>query len=238
MQILATIIRIYFVIMPLLRDFLLSAHIFAFATSRLTQLRLVVSLSVSGTQIYLSNKKADGFSPCPEGRKQKRYSFSRLLCGQKSAVPADKKGSPEEYKNPKNIKNPCFTKRPPHPEKNRQTLRVSFLAQLYFLPIAPSLPAKNNKNAFRGMLTGKRKELLSGSDYFRRSLYRKICRTGKRLAFVKQTLFTRGVFYTTGDKENIKNRTNLLFCVRLRTLPIKRARICVPPKNFAFSSGV
>ena len=158
--------------------------------------------------------------------------------GKKSAVPADKKGSPEEYKNPKNIKNPCFTKRPPHPEKNRQTLRVSFLAQLYFLPIAPSLPAKNNKNAFRGMLTGKRKELLSGSDYFRRSLYRKICRTGKRLAFVKQTLFTRGVFYTTGDKENIKNRTNLLFCIRIRTLPIKRARICVPPKNFAFSSGV
>lgn len=153
-------------------------------------------------------------------------------------MPADKKGSPEEYKNPKNIKNPCFTKRPPHPEKNRQTLRVSFLAQLYFLPIAPSLPAKNNKNAFRGMLTGKRKELLSGSDYFRRSLYRKICRTGKRLAFVKQTLFTRGVFYTTGDKENIKNRTNLLFCIRLRTLPIKRARIYVPPKNFAFSSGV
>ena len=191
MQILATIIRIYFVIMPLLRDFLLSAHIFAFATSRLTQLRLVVSLSVSGTQIYLSNKKADGFSPWPEVRKQKRYSFSRLLCGQKSAVLADKKGSPEEYKNSKNIKNPCFTKRPP-PGKNRQTLRVSFLAQLYFLPIAPSLPAKNNKNAFRGMLTGKRKELLSGSDYFRRSLYRKICRTGKRLAFVKQTLFKRG----------------------------------------------
>lgn len=117
MQILATIIRIYFVIMPLLRDFLLSAHIFAFATSRLTRLRLVVSLSVSGTQIYLSNKKADGFSPCPEGRKHKRHSFSRLLCGQKSAVPADKKGSPEEYKNSKNIKNPCFTKRPPPRKK-------------------------------------------------------------------------------------------------------------------------
>lgn len=88
------------------------------------------------------------------------------------------------------------------------------------------------------MLTGKRKELLSSSDYFRRSLYRKVCQAGKRLAFVKQTLFTRGVFYTTSDKENIKNRTNLFFCVRLRTLPIKRARIYVPPKNFAFSSGV
>lgn len=113
----SAILRIYFVIMPLLRDFLLSAHIFAFATSRLTQLRLVVSLSVSGTQIYLSNKKADGFSPWPEVRKQKRHSFSRLLCGKKSAVLADKKGSPEEYKNPKNIKNPCFTKRPPPRKK-------------------------------------------------------------------------------------------------------------------------
>lgn len=113
----SAILRIYFVIMPLLRDFLLSAHIFAFATSRLTQLRLVVSLSVSGTQIYLSNKKADGFSPCPEGRKHKRHSFSRLLCGQKSAVPADKKGSPEEYKKSKNIKNPCFTKLPPPRKK-------------------------------------------------------------------------------------------------------------------------
>ena len=61
------------------------------------------------------------------------------------------------------------------------------------------------------MLTGKRKELLSISDYFRRSLYRKVCQAGKRLAFVKQTLFTRGVFYTTGDNENIKNRTILLF---------------------------
>lgn len=88
------------------------------------------------------------------------------------------------------------------------------------------------------MLTGKRKDLLSISDYFRRSLYRKVCQAGKRLAFVKQTLFTRGVFYTTGDNENIKNRTNLLFCIRLRALPIKRARIYVPPKNFAFSSGV
>lgn len=131
MQILATIIRIYFVIMPLLRDFLLSAHIFAFATSRLTQLRLVVSLSVSGTQIYLSNKKADGFSPCPEGRKHKRHSFSRLLCGQKSAVPADKKGSPEEYKNSKNIKNPCFTKRPPSGKKQTNTARFFFSATIF-----------------------------------------------------------------------------------------------------------
>ena len=131
MQILATIIRIYFVIMPLLRDFLLSAHIFAFATSRLTRLRLVVSLSVSGTQIYLSNKKADGFSPCPEGRKHKRHSFSRLLCGQKSAVPADKKGSPEEYKNSKNIKNPCFTKRPPPGKKQTNTARFFFSATIF-----------------------------------------------------------------------------------------------------------
>lgn len=125
MQILATIIRIYFVIMPLLRDFLLSAHIFAFATSRLTQLRLVVSLSVSGTQIYLSNKKADGFSPCPEVRKHKRHSFSRLLCGQKSAVPADKKGSPEEYKSP------CFTKRPPSGKKQTNTARFIFSATIF-----------------------------------------------------------------------------------------------------------
>lgn len=127
----SAILRIYFVIMPLLRDFLLSAHIFAFATSRLTQLRLVVSLSVSGTQIYLSNKKADGFSPWPEVRKQKRHSFSRLLCGKKSAVPADKKGSPEEYKNSKNIKNPCFTKRPPSGKKQTNTARFFFGATIF-----------------------------------------------------------------------------------------------------------
>lgn len=99
--------------LPLLRDFLLSAHIFAFATSRLTQLRLVVSLSVSGTQIYLSNKKADGFSPCPEGRKHKRHSFSRLLCGKKAPCRQIKKARP------KNIKNPCFTKRPPRKKTDK-----------------------------------------------------------------------------------------------------------------------
>lgn len=126
MQILATIIRIYFVIMPLSRDFLLSAHIFAFATSpRLTQLRLVVSLSVSGTQIYLSNKKADGFSPCPEGRKHKRHSFSACYAGKKAPCRQIKKARP------KNIKNPCFTKRPPPGKKQTNTARFFFSATIF-----------------------------------------------------------------------------------------------------------
>ena len=125
MQILATIIRIYFVIMPLLRDFLLSAHIFAFVTSRLTQLRLVVSLSVSGTQIYLSNKKADGFSPCPEGRKHKRHSFSACYSGKKASCRQIKKARQ------KNIKNPCFTKRPLPGKKQTNTARFFFSATIF-----------------------------------------------------------------------------------------------------------
>ena len=84
MQILATIIRIYFVIMPLLRDFLLSAHIFAFATSpRLTQLRLVVSLSVSGTQIYLRTKKPTAFLLVPKAENIKGTAFPLAMRAKK-----------------------------------------------------------------------------------------------------------------------------------------------------------
>ena len=125
MQILATIIRIYFVIMPLLRDFLLSAHIFAFATSRLTRLRLVVSLSVSGTQIYLSNKKADGFLLVPKAENIKGTAFRACYAGKKAPCRQIKKARP------KNIKSPCFTKRPPSGKKQTNTARFFFSATIF-----------------------------------------------------------------------------------------------------------